>query len=699
MNSPSQQEIQMERKKGIWFKPLLVVSLLAVLALAGCADDGSQGLQGLPGDQGAPGEPGAPGPVTTTNESCAVCHLEGKIADATDKATGSHYTPAYPQASVIVNSITVDTTTDPAVPTIVTTITPVDDAAADLYAADAAAHATYTGTGLVAVNGSNLAYLRFAYARLNANSQWVRYSSGDRTASHLTDNLDGTYTMRTAVALLDYDATMPTRLLLLVSRITDTAAPNNIISDFVPDGSVSAISRDVVTENACNSCHGNLDNPYGGVSGIHGSARYKVAACVVCHAPRANSASGTQGISVGREMAYFIHAIHSAADLGTPDPDTNVDPAGSDNWSEVTYPENIKNCQKCHTGVADADNYLNASRLACNGCHTGVDFTTGTGHDGGIQLNDNSCAVCHPTSGNGFGQSVAGAHDITPTGANVPEFVVNLALSTPANAGGYYEAGEVVTATVTLTQGGVAVDPALYTAAADTKGVAGGGLNVASIYLYGPRTKAVPLTGTQANSLFAAGTTDGFVYQFTVPADATSGTYMARVRIADYGYVSSSDYVVDSIAFTTFQIGTATVEAKVAGDSCAGCHGDGTAPFHDARHVVIWDTDHCLACHDQSGGHADTITNRVHAIHSTNSTGDFTNYDADGNLVDPLARDWAEVTFPQNVKRCVACHSSGSKYYQVTPYSAPCAGCHVGADNVTGTPYVIDHLRQNGGPL
>ncbi len=68
--------------------------------------------------------------------------------------------------------------------------------------------------------------------------------------------------------------------------------------------------------------------------------------------------------------------------------------------------------------------------------------------------------------------------------------------------------------------------------------------------------------------------------------------------------------------------------------------------MHKNDHAAPFDTDECLACHDQSGGHADPIFNRVHAIHSNDSTGDATNYTA-GVLNSPLRRDWAEVTYPQ----------------------------------------------------
>ena len=50
-------------------------------------------------------------------------------------------------------------------------------------------------------------------------------------------------------------------------------------------------------------------------------------------------------------------------------------------------------------------------------------------HAGGVALSDGFCAVCHPATGNGFGQSVTTAHNWTDKDIrNKPEF--NIALTT-----------------------------------------------------------------------------------------------------------------------------------------------------------------------------------------------------------------------------------------------------------------------------
>jgi len=59
------------------------------------------------------------------------------------------------------------------------------------------------------------------------------------------------------------------------------------------------------------------------------------------------------------------------------------------------------------------------------------------------------------------------------------------------------------------------------------------------------------------------------------------------------------------------------------------------------------------------------------------------------------------VTFPQNIKTCVACHDSGATTYATLPYMMPCAGCHAGYSfywEGLGSYEAYAHMVQNGGP-
>jgi len=92
-------------------------------------------------------------------------------------------------------------------------------------------------------------------------------------------------------------------------------------------------------------------------------------------------------------------------------------------YNETRFPQDLRNCTKCHDGsatstakTAQGDNWKNKpSRRACGACHDGINFATGAGvtvedaldgltqttrfnglaHGGGAQSDDSTCTSCH----------------------------------------------------------------------------------------------------------------------------------------------------------------------------------------------------------------------------------------------------------------------------------------------------------------
>jgi hypothetical protein len=686
------------------------IMMLGALFLAGCSgDDGSTGAQGPQGPQGPPGPEGPPAEETLTDETCSVCHSAGKIADI------AVYHPDPIGKDVTVSNISLKNVGG--VPEVsfhaATSTGPVTDVTFDdvrFYIADLVPADTPT---LTWGSWSSPYFERWGYESSSSSTPtgvFANNGSGDYTYSFVT----GFGSAEALAEAPDYDPSHTQRLFIRVSGHNDAsgnAITNNTVGtmDFtvpaIGDNAIAMVSqRMFVTVDACKKCHGSqMDNA------AHATSYLDTRACVICHSP-----IGHYGDEMQADSAYlsvFIHKIHAAIDI--PAFSGEINGLG---FGAVTYPQEVKNCVVCHTtsglnlGTGNQiDNWKNhPTAEICGSCHTDINFATGANHGGGVQ-NNSSCTVCHPASGTGFGKSVSTAHDTSPTGMNVPEFDVTISITDPAN-GAYYVAAEEPVVTVTLKNHGTATDPKVYTLAQDKPGHAGGGLSNANLYVYGPRAKSVPVlstgtitdpsfdaktsTPTQAHALFMGGTDSqvatnsaGFKYKLLkIPSDMEPGTYMVRFEGADYGGLSDTDYVTSSNGVINIQVGTGTVEKKVAGDSCINCHGDTRMHLTGSfSHNAPFDTDHCLACHDQSGNYAIPIANRVHAIHSANSAGDI--YNIEGG-----SRDWSDVTYPRDIATCVACHTSGDITYKNLPYTMPCAGCHVGA------PGVLDHMRQNGGP-
>jgi len=450
-----------------------------------------------------------------------------------------------------------------------------------------------------------------------------------------------------------------------------------------------------VTIETCKKCHGNDMQ-----QAAHANGYLDTRACVVCHSP-----IGHYGDEMQTDHAYLtqmVHLIHSAQEWDSV--------LGAERgWSNITFPQPINDCQLCHsdpdnltTGSAAAlDNWkAHPTKDACTSCHTTTTFDGAVPtHGGGAVVAVDACG-CHTATGAATATDIVTVHAETVSAADTPEFEVDMTMSTPANGLGYYEAGETPVVTVTLDAGGVPVDGSVYTTpstdATSAKGVAGGGLSGATLYVYGPRNFAAPVLTLNAasdhgESLLLPSTdpnnlTDstGYKYQLqAIPDDLPAGTYIASVQMNDYGALSDTDYVTTSVGLVMFQVGTAAVTPNAAGNACIDCHGAERMHLQGAHpHNVPFDTDYCNACHDTTGLHGNVIANRVHAVHSATSNGDLGSH---------ASYTW-DTTFPQNVQNCKACHNSGDTGYLNDYMMVACFGCHAPAGDVSW-----DHMLQMGG--
>ncbi|HUX91858.1 MAG TPA: OmcA/MtrC family decaheme c-type cytochrome [Gallionellaceae bacterium] len=213
----------------------------------------------------------------------------------------------------------------------------------------------------------------------------------------------------------------------------------NIVYDFRPDGGAISNTRDIVKIDSCSDCHK-------GKVLAHGS-RKDPKFCVTCHTDQirfsfSQEASSTNGgltlngatrqttaVVDGRALGNYpnlIHKMHMGEELIKQGYFFNAEVK----FNEVKFPQDQRNCTKCHDGAAtdvnkktaNGDNWKNLpSRLACGACHDGINFaaaagavgsitladrdadvaanvavgTTHTGHQGGIQADDSMCSSCH----------------------------------------------------------------------------------------------------------------------------------------------------------------------------------------------------------------------------------------------------------------------------------------------------------------
>ncbi len=200
----------------------------------------------------------------------------------------------------------------------------------------------------------------------------------------------------------------------------------DVIYDFVPATGQAQLpensGRDIVATAKCNECHQSLggipgDDPESSGAGFHGGNRNDTHYCVVCHTEQrkygrteatidtstltfTSTTEKVDGRAVGN-LPNHIHHIHMGEFLAKKSYNY-----GGVLYNEVRFPQDLRNCTKCHDGsatstaqTAQGDNWKNApSRRACGACHDGIDFATGLG----VTINDALEGLTATTSFNGF---------------------------------------------------------------------------------------------------------------------------------------------------------------------------------------------------------------------------------------------------------------------------------------------------------
>ncbi|MBP7745439.1 MAG: OmcA/MtrC family decaheme c-type cytochrome [Phycisphaerae bacterium] len=153
-------------------------------------------------------------------------------------------------------------------------------------------------------------------------------------------------------------------------------------------GGATPTAREFVTQANCNICHVQMT--------VHGSNRFSLTGCVLCHTAGALDSAGAESIEFGE----MIHKLHTGANL----PRVAATADGSDpylyevagfqgnvvDFSHVQFPfmpggtgfnEQMRNCQVCHGGAAQgAEIYADANltQARCTTCHDDLNFDSGT---------------------------------------------------------------------------------------------------------------------------------------------------------------------------------------------------------------------------------------------------------------------------------------------------------------------------------
>ena len=501
-----------------------------------------------------------------------------------------------------------------------------------------------------------------------------------------------TYKFKNAVPA-GYDKTKTTTLGIFATRNTTDIVGKNYFAnaefDFRPDGAAITEKWGELEPQsaACNNCH----NPLA----MHGGARRDVRLCVLCHNP------GTTDPDTGNTVNFkvMIHKIHMGNNLpsvkaGTPYQIIGFNQSVND-FSTVVFPQDIRNCEKCHNSYANAPDsavwFTKPSRAACGSCHDDIDWTTGANHPAGAQADDSACAACHVPQGNmEWDAGIRNAHTVPTKSAQLKGLNSKIVLVTNTIP------GQKPTVQFQITNGdGSAVNPKDL----------GANLN---LILGGPTTDyAVDPFRERADGAAFDGTTATYTFTNAIPAGAT-GTWAvsieARRTITLNPAPVKGPTTVTEGAFnpvTYIAVTDATpVPRRQAVDvnKCNKCH-DKLALHGGQR----FNPQECVMCHnpnasDKARRPADkqpvesiVFKRHIHRIHTGEDlTQDWTVYGF-GNT--PF--NFNDVRFPGDRRDCQTCHVAGA--YQVPdvtpagrlaaqtprdyfspqgPLATACLGCH-----------------------
>ncbi|GMW02433.1 MAG: hypothetical protein AMXMBFR84_35690 [Candidatus Hydrogenedentota bacterium] len=544
--------------------------------------------------------------------------------------------------------------------------------------------------------------------RLDSGATQATYDSA--ALNGVTQNSDGSFSYRCNTAVTVAGGNLTHQVGGQFRRqyaATGVEYKANAAISFRPDGQAVTEIRDVVATESCNKCHTRLS--------LHGDIRREVQLCILCHSPQ--STDGQSGNSV--DMAEMVHKIHQGADLpsvigGTPYQIIGFGGAVHD-YSEVVFPQDIRNCAVCHTTstkAGSADYHLeNPSIRGCGSCHDRTwfglpaDMPTGYTLHSIPNVNNSQCKTCHQES---F-LSIADSHltEVQEFGPGLNIEITDLIVIPGAQAADPSRVQIEFTATDKTNT------PIATLNSTTMNSIAANIAWPATDYETNLRETVFSSTGSPTGTLTNLGgglyrylfsatvpTNTGITYaigmearrNYSVPLDG-GGTTTLRQGIADPSVLY---FAIDG---TTTKAAPEARRQPVDPQACNACHNE--IRFHGDQRTGV---EYCVFCHNPNGtddsrrpdGNNPPVTinfkDMIHKIHSGEELDQ--GYTVWGFS---SAVDFSHVVFPGLRQQCTMCHAEGTfgvptpegtlstlvtqanpsaVISEVLPASAACTSCH-----------------------
>ncbi len=563
----------------------------------------------------------------------------------------------------------------------------------------------------------------------------------------------------------------------------------NIGYDFVPGGGTPTVTRDIVAAGSCDGCHDNVtvkkgighvsySAPGNGIPAGSAVGRNDPRLCVSCHTdqtkygfPEAKTtATGYDDTDkngykrVNGESAFtyprMIHQTHMGSDLvktgynlnahakkadGTTGCDATTNSNRGQCYNLVGFPQDQRNCTKCHDGSAtksdgsvnanqtkDGDNWMKVpSRLACGACHDGINFATGqgitlanrdadvaagkpvgttaTGHVGGAKPDDSLCALCHDAT------TIPVYHRTTIASLNNPVVKAGVASFAYKISGVTINSSKQVVVKFQILKDGTAVALNAYAAGAVPLTGYTGGPTFQVAYATGQDGIAAPSdwnsghdtlsladawAGANGNSLVGDATN---TYTVTIAASST-GRYSTVHSLA----LPTDAKMVTALIAGSFSDPTVTERGGLLPGVPAMAAATGNTPDgkpNVARRVIFSETK-CNTCHDRlgtspnfhDGNYSIAMCPTCHTPNQGGSTGWSASFrvwvhgiHSAGKRTVPFTwhavsatDNYSTLMYPGVLKDCQQCHLPGTYDFSASQYTPDLIAGMLNVQGATG---------------
>jgi OmcA/MtrC family decaheme c-type cytochrome len=478
----------------------------------------------------------------------------------------------------------------------------------------------------------------------------------------------------------------------------------NPVFHFVPNGSaVTTVIEDVTTAQ-CNACHDPLK--------AHGNGRREVPLCILCHTDQAIDPESGNTI----DFRHMIHRLHRGQDLPsvaagpvgtkyafgdgsdffgakinvcaagpfesapcTSNADCGASTCTATATAGIGFPQDIRNCTKCHGDGATKDNYRTLpGSSACTGCHDNVNPGTtplnglapGSGHAVGPQP-EAFCRTCHiPQMNTEFDLSVPGAHVIETRSSQLVGLQGEFVAATGAPSVQAQVQFRLRDGAGTVLTTFTGLNRIVFTFSGPTGDYGGASVPFFSQTAFGSGATGT-LTGPDGTGLAtyttAASLPANATATWTVGMEARRSVTVNMVNVTEAAQNPVFDFSVDGTAVKARR-------AVVDGAKCSGCHGTFSKDFSihgNSRNNVRY----CVLCHNAnvtdfdrrvnaiaSGADATTepiaFKHLIHKLHRGDALEQqpYIVYGFGSSPKNYTANDFGDLRFPGDLRNCATCH-------------------------------------------